>query len=625
MNEKSYQNFWRWIVLCLYLLIIGIVLFTDLIPAAFNKDIPKVVAGIFIIRASIFIFLSLKSKSYRQNWRTYVLYIDFFLLIFLLVFNACSEYFFWNEFSTRYNFIAVDYLIYTNEVLGNIRESYPVFLILGGVAIISFFILFIIKKNLRLSLYNEMPFGKKTLIACCFLLLSLATYFFVNNNGKQFSSNTYANELAGNGLFDFGTAYWDNKLDFLTFYKSLPDSEAFRIVKRQLSLPGSHFINDDTYDLTRQISCDEPEKKLNVVLISVESLSAAFMDSYGNTQHLTPYLDSLSKHSLVFTNLYASGSRTVRGLEALSLSIPPTPGESIIKRPANKNMFSLGSIFAQKNYTVQFLYGGFGYFDNMNAFFGSNNYEVIDRTSIATKDIHYQNIWGVADEDLFTLAIHKMDEDVKKNKPFFAHIMTVSNHRPYTYPEGRIDISPKTKTREGAVKYTDYAIGKFIDDASKKPWFSKTIFVIVADHCASSAGNVDLPVTGYHIPLIIYSPAFIQPAINKRLMAQIDIAPTILGLLNFSYKTRFFGFDMLRLPVGKERAFISTYQGLGYLKNDDLVIQSPVKKIRQFKPDFITGNSTPVALDTTLVKEAIANYQCAYWLIENKKYNSIKK
>ncbi|MEP6595267.1 MAG: sulfatase-like hydrolase/transferase [Ginsengibacter sp.] len=624
-NERFYQPAWRWVILAIYLLIIAVLIFTDIIPVAFNKDIPKVVISIFVIRAIIFFFLSSRSQSFRQKWRKYVLYFDFFLLIFILLLNACSEWFFWNEFSTRYNFIAVDYLIYTNEVLGNIRESYPIFWILGSIAVVSFFILLLIKRALRLSLNDHMSFAKRTLVACCFLLLPVATYLFVNNRGKEFSANTYVNELAGNGLFDFGTAYWSNKLDFLSFYKSLPDSEAFKIVRNQMTLPGNRFISNDLHNITRQIIYDKPEKKLNVVLISVESLSAAYMDSYGNTQHLTPRLDSLSKYSLTFTNLYASGTRTVRGLEALSLSIPPTPGESIIKRQGNEQLFSLGSIFAQKNYTVQFLYGGYGYFDNMNAFFGNNNYEVIDRNAIAEKDIHYQNIWGVADEDLFTLAINTMDKDVKKGKPFFAHIMTVSNHRPYTYPEGRIDISPKTKTREGAIKYTDYAIGKFIQDASHKAWFNNTVFVIVADHCASSAGSVDLPVTGYHIPLIIYSPAFVKPTVNNRLMAQIDIAPTILGLLKFTYLSKFFGFDMLALTAGKERVFISTYQGLGYLKDNSLVIQSPVKKITQFKPDFATGNALPEPLNDSLVKEAIANYQCANWLIEHKEYNVIKR
>src|SRR4029077_14863388 len=178
-----------------------------------------------------------------------------------------------------------------------------------------------------------------------------------------------------------------------------------------------------------------PEKKLNVVLISVESFSADFMQMFGNTENITPYLDSLAQHSLVFTNLYATGTRTVRGLEALSLCVPPTPGQSIVRRPNNENLFSLGRVFAEKGYETKYIYGGYGYFDNMNYFFANNGYEVADRSRLSDNEIDYENIWGVADENLFTLATREIENTLAKGKPAFAHIMTTSNHRPYTYPE----------------------------------------------------------------------------------------------------------------------------------------------------------------------------------------------
>jgi phosphoglycerol transferase MdoB-like AlkP superfamily enzyme len=310
----------------------------------------------------------------------------------------------------------------------------------------------------------------------------------------------------------------------------------------------------------------------------------------------------------------------VRGLEALALSITPTPGQSIVKRPDNENLFSLGAVFRSKGYEAEYIYGGYGYFDNMNYFFQNNGYKVVDREALSPQDIHYANIWGVADEDLFTLATREFDTNYKNGKNFFAQVMTVSNHRPFTYPEGRIDIPPSRQERAGAVKYTDYAIGKFLKDARQKPWFANTIFLIVADHCAGSAGSAQLPVTGYHIPLIIYSPGNIQPAKVDRLTAQIDIVPTILGLLKFNYKSKFFGQDIFALQPGRERAFISTYQGLGYLKNNKLIIQSPVKKIQEWRPDFKTGKAVRSPLTDSLVKQAISFYQCASWLVNHKKY-----
>ena len=327
---------------------------------------------------------------------------------------------------------------------------------------------------------------------------------------------------------------------------------------------------------------------------------------------------------MLFTNLYASGTRTVRGLEALALCIPPTPGQSLVKRPGNENLFSFGSVLKEKGYNCKYIYGGYGYFDNMNYFFSNNSYKVVDRSSLKPEEIHYANIWGVADEDLFTLALKNMDEDAATGAPFFTHVMTVSNHRPYSYPENRIDIDPAKKSREGAVKYTDYAIGNFIKNAAGKPWFKNTVFVIVADHCASSAGGTALPVTGYQIPLIIYSPGFIPKENVTALTAQIDIGPTLLGLLHVNYVSKFFGIDVLNTAPEKQRAFISTYQGLGFIKNDNLLVQSPIKKVAAYKPNFITGENTVIPVKDSLEKQAIAWYQVAAWYTSNNKYGAEK-
>ena len=322
---------------------------------------------------------------------------------------------------------------------------------------------------------------------------------------------------------------------------------------------------------------------------------------------------------ILFTQLYASGTRTVRGLESLSLAIPPTPGQSIVKRPDNEGLFSLGSVFESKGYRIQFIYGGYSYFDNMGYFFANNGYQAIDRDAINPKDIHYENIWGVADEDLFTLSLKELDKNYQDKKPFFSHIMTVSNHRPYTYPEGRIDI-PSHSGREGAVKYTDYAIGRFIKEAQQKPWFKQTIFVIVADHCASSAGKVELPVDKYHIPMIIYAPGMVKPQRFEKLTAQIDIAPTILGMLNFKYRSKFFGYDIFRLEEGRERVFISTYQSLGFIKNKQLYILQPNKKLSAYMSNFETGDTKAIAINPELRKEAISYYQQASYLYQNHLY-----
>jgi phosphoglycerol transferase MdoB-like AlkP superfamily enzyme len=527
------------------------------------------------------------------------------LLLLAILFVAAAEWTFWEEFQSRFNFIAVDYLVYTTEVIGNIRQSYPVGWILatiGGIGLASF----VATRRWRAVRHDRAHFGARTLVAAAWLAAAVLGTWLVTGEMKDRTGNTYVNELAGNGIYQFFAAYRSASLDYDRFYRSVPLDEAFAQVRRSLATPDATFDGDT--GIARRIHNAAPERRLNVVLISVESLSAEYSGTYGRTPSLTPDLDALDRDSLVFDNLYASGTRTVRGLEALALSVPPTPGESIVKREHNQGLFSLATVFNAKGYVSQFLYGGYGAFDNMNAFFGSNGYEVHDRTEIPDKAIHHENIWGVADEDLYTMALGLFDRDHAAGKPFFAHIMTTSNHRPYTFPEGR-GPWPQGK-RESAVAYTDWAIGDFLRRARTKPWFKDTVFVITADHCASSAGIAALPVFRYHIPMWIYSPGNIAPGRFDALMGQVDIAPTLLGLLGMDYDSQFYGIDVFQQHPG--RAYVGTYQLLGYLAGDKLVQLAPHRKVDTVRPAWAGDQQQPpLPEDPALSLQAISDYQTA--------------
>lgn len=532
-----------------------------------------------------------------------------FVLLALLLFVAVAEVVFWEEFQTRFNFIAVDYLVYTNEVLGNIQESYPLPALLGGLALAAVLV-FVATRRWRRSSADDSRLRDRTAFAGLWLLASVVAGLGLRSDLKEHSGNEYVNQLAGNGIYEFFAAARASALSYARFYRVLPGEQAFTELRRLLQTPDAHFVSDDPTDITRDIVADKPEQQLNVVLISVESLSAYFSGSYGASDSLTPQLDALAPQALQFDRLYASGTRTVRGLEALALSLPPTPGESIVKRPDNENLFSLAGVFNAKGYVSEFLYGGYGAFDNMNYFFGHNGYEVRDRADIAPGRIHQANIWGVADEDLYSLALDEFDRLHAQGKPFFAHVMTTSNHRPYTFPTGRVD-APQGK-RESAVRYTDWAIGDLLRRARGKPWFDDTVFVITADHCASSGGIASLPLFRYHIPLWIYSPRHVEPGRVDRLMSQIDVAPTVLGLLGMNYRSRFYGADLFRLEPGRERAFIGNYQRLGYLRSDQLVELAPRRLVAASRPDYQRDvAATALAPDPQLQREAIAYYQTA--------------
>jgi phosphoglycerol transferase MdoB-like AlkP superfamily enzyme len=415
-----------------------------------------------------------------------------------------------------------------------------------------------------------------------------------------------------------------SELDFFKFYETMPNDEAYALLKKQIPTIQSN-------STLRTIQSDSTEIKMNVVLITIESLSADFMKMYGNEQNITPFLDSLALQSLNFSNLYATGNRTVRGLEAMTLCIPPTPGESVVKREDNKDKFSTASIFKKKGYQVKYLYGGDAFFDNMQDFFSGNGYDVVDKSSFKPDEITFANIWGVCDEDMANKAIQTMNAEAKTGKPFFNHWMTVSNHRPFTYPEGKIDIPANIKSREGGVKYTDYALRQFFKKASKQSWYKNTVFVIVADHCASSSGKTELPMDKYHIPAMIYAPGFIEPVNNTKLVSQIDLMPTLFGLLNFDYDSKFYGQDVLKEDY-QPRAFIATYQDLGFIKDNVLTIISPVKQSKQFALKLIKNDNIPSDFNIyyeeelmktkreDLIKECTSFYQTASDMLSNKKY-----
>jgi phosphoglycerol transferase MdoB-like AlkP superfamily enzyme len=197
--------------------------------------------------------------------------------------------------------------------------------------------------------------------------------------------------------------------------------------------------------------------------------------------------------------------------------------------------------------------------------------------------------------------------------------MTISNNRPYTYPDGLIDI-PSHTGREGGVKFTDFAIGKFLEAAQKKPWFDNTIFVIVADHCHSSAGKNHIPVWKYHIPLIIYAPKIIAPQKIDRVGGQIDVAPTLLSLMNFRYKSQFLGRNLL-VAHKHERALLGTFQNLGLLEDGKLYVMSPQGREEFYTVEmnslrFTQKKTAPIS---ALKKKAIAYYQYASWLWHSKK------
>ncbi|MEN9323731.1 MAG: hypothetical protein RL699_1511 [Bacteroidota bacterium] len=616
-NNKFNKPYGYIIFGCLSALLLYVYFFNTILNE-YGGSLPEI--GIsFIALKTILFGLLLFLPKYRKQIRLALFSFTIFLFVLLIIQNAISEFFFWNEFGVRYNFIAVDYLVYTNEVIGNIMQSYPVVPIFGTLFIVTAAITYYIVKQSKEYLDNLPTFTEKIKLLISYsVIAALALVCIPRLAATENSQNIFANELQANGLYKFYLAFTNSELDYFKFYKTLPEAQAEKLLA--------------THNPIGIKSVPVAENHKNVVLITIESLSADFMKTYGNDKNITPFLDSLATKSLLFTNLYAVGNRTVRGLEAVTLCLPPTPGESVVKRKDNKNKFTTGSVFAQKGYTVKYLYGGDAFFDNMEDFFGGNNYGIVDKKTLQPKEISFANVWGVCDEDMAQKAIRVMNEEAKQNKPFFNHWMTVSNHRPFTYPNGKIDIPGDSKSRDGGVKYTDYALRQFFNSAKKQAWYNNTVFVILADHCASSSGKTELPLDKYRIPAMIFSPEFVVPQHYTQLMSQIDVMPTLFELLHFNFTSKFYGQNVLDKNY-KPRALIATYQNLGLIKDNVLTILSPKQAVKQLKltprfdknlGDAFQLNFDQELLETPrvdLINETISYYQTASARLKNKAYN----
>ena len=544
----------------------------------------------------------------------------------ILVFITTAEWFFWDEFGARFNFIAVDYLIWTQEVWGNISESYPMGVIIPAIVLVAVFVVWCMKRAGLFGFVKRSPttLRHRAIALAILLIVPFLTNRLVSQSAIPAFANQYDTEIAKNGCWAFFAAFQQMELDYKRWYIELPEEQALADARALLTTANDKSASAAPDDLTRVITKSSEEKQWNVILVCMESLSSDYMSYLGNTEGITPNLDRLRENSVFFENLYATGTRTVRGMEALTLNLPPTPGQAIIYRPEGTDLKTTFGPFLDRGYDCGFFYGGDGRFDYMNRYFSTAGCHIVDANAWDEKDTTFKTSWGACDEDLFNKTIAEADKDHAKGKPFHFFCMTTSNHRPYDFPAGRIDLPSHGGSRH-AVKYADWCIGDLIEKASGKPWFANTIFVIVSDHCARSAGKEDIDVTKYRIPGMIYNPGLVGTKKITALSSQIDIMPTLFGLLNWNYTTLSFGHDYISpssaaLP---QRSFVSNYQKIAMITPDTMTILKPNKKHSSYACDLISGELTPMDPQNdkkaALLHDTTVYYQSASWLFNSGK------
>ncbi len=602
--------------------------------AGFSRDF---IAGLWLTLPLLFWLLVAPERLFRAKWHRVAFWVVSFFFWLVNVFLLFVEYFFFDEFKSRFNTVAVDYLQYPKEVFVNIWDSYHVALVLAicvGLALLWVWC----ASRLFAPMWGR-PFATRSPLkrigavaslaaALAPVLLTAGTLAGVMHSplrlpGPRVSMERSLNEIANNGDLSFFAAAWTHHLEYAAFYKTMSRPEAYARVRRLLNQPGAQFLDPDA-SIRRRVPGDPHRPRLNVVVFLEESFGSEFWGCLGRTSTLTPEMDQLAaSEGMLFTNIYASGNRTVRGMEGVLSSFPPLPGESIVKRSLSDNVETLARLLKRDGYSTLFLYGGRGIFDGMRSFALRNGYDrFIEQKHFEHPT--FTTIWGVCDEDLYNRSIQEFRELDRAGKPFFATVLSVSNHKPYTYPRGRIPEDPDEQRRENAVKYSDYALGKFFRDARNEPFWTNTIFAVVADHGARVYGEQSIPIHSYEIPLLIVGPAVVKnPARVGELGCSLDVGPTVLGLLGRPYESLFFGQDLTKCRPRQGRALLNHNRDIGLLAQDRMVVLGLLQTA-----EFYSGDPKhtemklhqPDKVHHELEADAAALYQVADDLYMHQRY-----
>jgi phosphoglycerol transferase MdoB-like AlkP superfamily enzyme len=569
-------------------------------------------------------FLIIPNHRFPARWHRILFMGASFIFCFIQIFLLFVEFFFFDEFKSRYNTVAVDYLIYPQEVFVNIWESYHV-----GIVIFVCFILAVAWLFAASKLFSRMweqPISTRARLTVLIAATALTIVAIPTLNFKQahISTDRTLNELANNGAISFSAAAWTHNLDYTNFYKALSLNEAYARTRKVLTEPNTQFL-DEGNSIRRRVLGDTNLPRLNLVILLEESLGSEFWGCLGRKKTLTPEMDKLAaEEGMLFTNLYANGNRTVRGMEGVLSSFPSLPGDSIVKRDRSDNVETLARVLKRDGYSTIFLYGGRGIFDGMRSYAVRNGFERF------VEQKHFEHptfttAWGVCDEDLFARSIEEFRELNNAGKPFFGTVLSVSNHRPYTYPKGRIPEDPDQQWRINAVKYADYSLGEFFKAARKEAFWTNTVFAVIADHGARVYGKQSIPIHSYEIPLLIAGPAVIkEPSRVGRLGCSLDVGPTLLGLIGRPYETMFFGRDLLKMKPEDGRVFLNHNRDIGMLAHDRLVVLGLMQS-----DEFYQGNPKQIEMtpltqstesDLELEKDAVAIYQVADDLYMHQRY-----
>ncbi len=527
-----------------------------------------------------------------------------------LAFMEAATPAFIDQYDARPNRLFIEYLGHPREVFSTLWAAYRLELILSLVLVTA--VVWGTRRLVRIADPGRPSWSLGRRLAVLPLVLVLlgvgARSSFDHRPASPstvaFSGDNLVNQLGLSSAYSVLHALYrlSKETDSGRWYGRMPAQEVFAEVNHHAGIPAALQLDPQQPSRHRQASSHRPDRPLNLVIILEESMGASFVGALGGAG-VTPELERLAPEGLWFEQLYATGTRSAIGIEAVITGLPPTPARSVIKLGlAQRNFFNLGGLLRNQGYHTEFIYAGNSAFDNMRGFFLGNGFARVLDVEDFDNPV-FENSWGVSDEDLFA-RLHQ-ELLAHGDRPFFTLAFTVSNHSPYEFPEGRIELVEEPKgTAKNAVRYADYALGRFFDQARSAPYWENTIFLIVADHESKVFGDSLLPVKRFQIPGLILG-ATVKPGRITHVASQIDLAPTLLALLGIEAEHPMIGRNLLDLPPDwPGRAIMQFDNNHGYLQGTDVVIHQPGGLVSEFA--FEGGELLPADVDSSVERLALA-------------------
>lgn len=554
----------------------------------------------------------------------------FMTLLLLLLFMELATPSFLLQYDTRPNRLFIEYLNHPQEVFSMLIKGF------GKIIFIALTVLIIVgyigfKKSKNWFQLFKAPSYSVKLISLPFVLFflflgarsSLTSVRPINASDAVFSKDQFTNSIALNSLYTVGSAIYalKHEEDMAKMYGTLPIDEALRRVKKYMTANDEDFTNNKIPLLHKQISSHKREKPYNLVIFLEESLGAEYVGALGGLP-LTPNIDSLAKEGMLFTNLYSTGTRSVRGIEAMVTGFLPTPSRSVVKLGKSQhNFFTLAQVLKRQGYETSFIYGGSSNFDNMGAFFNGNGFNtIIDERDYKENEYDFKGSWGVSDESL----VRKGNELYKsyKDKPFFSLKFSSSNHSPFEFPDGKIkNYDEKKNTVNNAIKYADYAIGQFFKLAKNEKYYDNTVFIIVADHNTRTWGKSLIPVNKFRIPALIIAPNIEKGITYDKLCSQLDLPSSLLDLIGLDVSTPMVGRNLFQLNDSIPGRTIMQFHSTNSFRNgNDLIVLQAGQKPVQFLVDKNDKITPADSLNTELAKDALSHIVVASEMYNHLKY-----